>query len=82
MVKSFHLTISRIGENLYDGEAVSATLPGAEGIFTVLADHEAFVSSLAEGEMRFTDTEGKKHTLPVPATGIAEVSQNQATVLL
>lgn len=80
--KTFHLTVARIGENLFDGEAVSATFPGAEGTFTVLPNHEAFVSSLKEGEIAITKPDGQTERISVPQTGVAEVSLNQATVLL
>ena len=82
MAKTFHLTIARVGENLFDGQAQSVTLPGADGVFTVLAGHEAFVSPLKAGEISVTDAEGKKETFATDANGIAEISSNQATVLL
>lgn len=82
MAKTFHLTVARVGENLFDGEAVSLTLPGVEGVFTVLAGHEALVSPLKEGTIAIVDGEGKSHTLSLPVSGIAEISGNQATVLL
>lgn len=82
MAKTFNLTIAKVGENFFDGEAISATFPGAEGVFTVLANHEAFVSTLTQGEISFVDAEGKTHTIGVPKDGVTEVSNNQATVLL
>jgi F0F1-type ATP synthase epsilon subunit len=82
MAKTFHLTIAKIGENLFDGEALAASLPGTEGVCEVLAGHEAFVSQLAAGVMRVTLPDSEKRTFPVPQGGIAEVSNNQATVLL
>ncbi len=81
-MKTFHLTVAKVGENLFDGEATSVTLPGIEGVFTVLAHHEPFVSELKAGEARIKDAEGKVHTLPVVMGGVAEISNNQATVLL
>lgn len=81
-MKIFHLTIARVGENLYDGEARQITLPGKEGVFTVLAHHEPYVTELGEGSARFEDAEGGKHEFNVSAHGLAEVSNNQATVLL
>jgi len=81
-MKSFHLTVARVGENLFDGDAVSAVLPGSDGTFTVLADHEPIVSTLSEGEARIEAADGKKYHIPVPEGGVAEVSNNQATVLL
>ncbi len=81
MAKTFHLTIARVGQNLFDGEAVAVTLPGEEGVFTVMANHEAFVTPLAAGEAVVEREGGEKQTFPIQK-GIAEVSSNQATVLL
>ena len=82
MAKTFHLTVARVGENLFDGEAVSATLPGKEGVFQVLAEHEAFVSELKEGEMHIKAADDRTYHFELPKGGIAEVSRNQATILL
>lgn len=82
MAKTFHLTIAKVGENLFEGEALSVTLPGREGVFTVLAGHEAFVSPLKEGQAYVKDVSGSEHIFPLSAGGIAEISSGQATVLL
>ncbi len=82
MQKTFHLTVARVGENLYDADAVSASLPGSEGVFEVLADHEAFVSELMPGEMRIKAPDDRIHRFELPRGGIAEISRNQATILL
>ena len=82
MAKSFHLTVARVGENLFDGEAISASLPGTEGVFQILAEHEAFVSQLKAGEMHITAADTQKYHFEIPNGGIAEVSHNQATILL
>lgn len=81
MAKTFHLTIARVGSNLFDGEAVLVTLPGEEGQFTVMANHEAFVTPLGPGVATVETADGAKQTFPIEK-GIAEVSSNQATVLL
>lgn len=82
MAKTFHLTVARIGENIFDDEAISVTLPGAEGVFTVLAGHESFVTDLKEGEAHIEAADGKKYHVEIHPHGIAEVSGGQATVLL
>ncbi len=82
MAKTFHLTVARIGENLFDGEAVSATLPGKEGVFQVLAEHEAFVSELVPGELHVKAADEQSYHFEMPKGGIAEISRNQATILL
>ncbi len=82
MSKTFHVTIAKIGENLYNASAVSVTLPGVEGAFEVLADHEPLVARLKSGQARIVKEDGTKVEVEIPGNGIAEVSHNQATVLL
>ncbi len=82
MAKTFHLTIAKVGENIFDGEAVSVTLPGADGVLTILAHHEALVSPLKEGMIRFETEDGTKTEFELLTTGILEISNNQATVIL
>lgn len=82
MAKTFHLTIAKVGENLFDGEVVSASLPGIEGVFEVLAGHEAFVSELISGRVRVIIETGEVHNFEITGKGIAEISNNQATILL
>lgn len=82
MAKSFHLTVARVGENLFDGEAVSVSATGVEGVFQVLADHEAFVSELVPGEIHVKAADDQTYHFEIPKGGIAEVSRNQVTILL
>jgi F0F1-type ATP synthase epsilon subunit len=82
MAKTFYLTIAKVGENLFEGEAISATLPGLSGQFTILAHHEAYVSELKAGTAMVKSPDGTVRSIEVPSGGIAEVSHNQATVLL
>ncbi len=81
-MKTFHLTVAKIGENLFDGEAISASLPGSEGVFQILAEHEAFVSELKNGEMHVRAADDQMHHFKILKGGVAEVSRNQATILL
>jgi F-type H+-transporting ATPase subunit epsilon len=81
MTKTFHLTIARVGENLFDADVISVSLPGNEGVFQVLAEHEAFVTELHEGIARVVSADGAVHEFPI-IKGVAEISSNQATVLL
>lgn len=82
MAKTFRLTVAKVGQNLFDGEAKSVTVPGADGVLTILAEHEAFVSPLKPGTIRIEPAVGHVVTVVLEETGIVEVSNNQATVLL
>ena len=81
MAKTFHLTIAKVGENLYDGEAVSVTVPASEGEMTVLANHEPFVTPLKAGTIRVESDSGDS-SFALETDGILEVSNNQATIIL
>jgi len=82
MAKTFHLTVARVGENLFDGEAISVTVPGKEGVFQILAEHEAFVSEIVPGTLHVKAMDEIIHQFEMVHGGIAEVSQGQATILL
>ncbi|MFZ2167820.1 MAG: F0F1 ATP synthase subunit epsilon [Minisyncoccia bacterium] len=81
-MKTFHLTVAKVGENLFDGDAISVSMPGVDGVFQILADHEAFVSELVSGNMRVKAADNQEYQFEIPKGGIAEVSRNQATILL
>lgn len=82
MAKTFHLTVATVGNNLFDGDAVSVTLPGKDGVFQVLEGHEALVSQLALGTIRILTPEGTTESVVVEKEGVAEISGHQTTVLL
>ncbi len=81
MAKTFHLSIAFVGETVFEGEALSLTVPGAEGTLTVLAQHESLVTPLKPGTVRYESADGEKAELTIER-GMLEVSHNQATVLL
>jgi len=80
-MSTFRLTIASVGEIKYEAEAQSAILPGSAGEFTILAHHEALVSTLRPGSVRVRDAAGNQHAFDV-STGVVEVSENHAIVLI
>jgi F-type H+-transporting ATPase subunit epsilon len=81
MAKYFHLSVAKVAETLYEGEALSLTAPGEEGVLTILANHEALVTPLKHGLLRFETGSGEVTEITIDR-GILEISDNQATVLL
>jgi len=81
MTTTLHLVIASVGENLYDGPAVSATLPGAAGEMTILPHHEALVTTLKAGKItvRIPNSEPKEFTIE---SGVLETSGTRAVVLV
>ena len=80
-MKTFHLIISSVSETYFDGQAVSATLPGSDGELTVLAHHEPFVTALRTGSITVKLPEGEVKTFKTE-NGILEFSGNRAVVLM
>lgn len=78
---TYQLTIASVGETLFSGEVISATLPGTVGVFTVLAHHEPFVSTLQKGEVMIRITENETKTFSIES-GIVECSNDRVSILL
>lgn len=77
-----HVFVGKVGETLYDGDAISVTLPGAAGELTVLAGHMPLVTTLKAGVVRVVPAE-KGEPLEFPVTdGVLEVTGDGARVLL
>jgi F-type H+-transporting ATPase subunit epsilon len=74
------IVIAKVDENLYDGEAASVTLPGAEGEMTVLPGHEPLITTLKQGSITVRHAEGEQ-TFHING-GVLEVRHDGATVIL
>jgi F-type H+-transporting ATPase subunit epsilon len=78
---TFHLVIASVGETRFDGAAVSVTLPGESGQFTVLPHHEALVTTLKPGTIIVHESIGEPKSYDVES-GVIECSGNRVVVLL
>lgn len=78
---TFHLVIASVGDSKFDGAALSATLPGMAGEFTMLAHHEPIVSILKKGIITVKETLGEPKRFTIDG-GVVEFSGNRAVVLL
>lgn len=77
-----HLIIAKVNESLFDGEAQSVTVPGAQGEMTVLTHHEPLITTLKAGTIvvrQLADVE----PLQIPVEGgMLEVRKDGVIVLL
>ena len=76
---SIDLTIVTPQGIVYQGPVESVVLPGAEGEFGVLENHERFLSPLQTGEVEIKTREGS--TFAAIAQGFADVVGDEVTVL-
>jgi F-type H+-transporting ATPase subunit epsilon len=77
------LVIAKVNEVYFDGEADSVTLPGTEGVLTVLGHHEPLITTLKEGTIvvHAANLEGGEVSFPI-TRGVLEVRADGATVIL
>ena len=75
-----NVTIAKVHENVFAGEAVSITLKTTDGEITVLPNHEPIVANLVPGAITVRTKEGPQN-FEIDG-GVLEVSNNQVTVLL
>jgi F-type H+-transporting ATPase subunit epsilon len=77
----FTVTVTNVSGALFDGSATLLTVPTVMGDATILAHHEPLIALLKEGIITVLTNDGKKETFMI-VTGILEVSNNHATVLV
>ena len=75
------LIISSVDTKHCDGEAKTLTLPGSEGELTVLSHHAPLITTLKQGTLRVKKEDDSVEEFAIES-GILEVSENEATVLL
>ena len=80
-MNTFHLTIASVGETRFDGAAVSATLPGTAGEFTILPHHEPIVTTLKPGTITVRQAEAEPTEFKIE-NGVLECSGSRVVVLL
>lgn len=80
-MNTLHLIISSVGENLYDGPALSATLPGSAGEMTILPHHEPLITTLKGGTISVAIPNADRKEFKIES-GVLEVSGTRAVVLV
>ena len=81
MAKSFKVVIVTPDKIAYEGSAISAILPGAEGYLGVWADHAALVSAVVPGlvTLKLDDAGSEKHF--AVGAGFVEISDNVVNLM-
>ncbi len=74
------VTIAKVDQNLFSGDAISLTLPGSAGELTVLSNHAPLITTLNAGTVTVRTKEGEQ-TFAIEG-GVLEVSRNEAVVVL
>ncbi len=75
----FALRIAGVDEALFDGAAVSVTVPSTEGQMTILAHHEPYITTLKAGIVTVRTHEDTREISIL--RGLLEISNGNVTVL-
>ena len=75
------LTISKIDQILFSGEAESVTVPGAGGEMTVLAHHMPLITTLKGEKIVVRHKEGKQEEFSLES-GFLEVGKEETVILV
>ncbi len=75
------LTISKIDQILFSGEAESVTVPGTSGEMTILSHHMPLITTLKAGKLLVKNKEGKNEEFLITA-GFLEVGKNETVILV
>jgi len=73
--------IAKVGESLFEGEALSLNLPGTEGDMTILPHHSPLIATLRSGTIHVMDANKETHFFEIEK-GLVEISNNEVIVLL
>ncbi|OGG41821.1 hypothetical protein A2837_01245 [Candidatus Kaiserbacteria bacterium RIFCSPHIGHO2_01_FULL_46_22] len=80
-MKLLNLTIARVDMPVFDGEAISVTVPGTAGDMTLLADHTPIISPLKAGTILIKKENGEQESISIDS-GVLEMNDNHATILI
>ena len=78
---TFPLSIYALDREVFSGNAISVTAPGAAGELQVLADHVPFVTSLKEGTLNIEKEDKSTQEIPI-AGGTLEVKDKEVILLV
>jgi F-type H+-transporting ATPase subunit epsilon len=80
MAKTFQLAIVAPDRSVLDDPVQSVVLPGVEGYFGIMADHEPMIAALKPGILEYLDAQNQRHFVAVSG-GFAEVTGARVMVL-
>ena len=79
---NMHIVIAKVDEVLFEGDAYSLTVPGADGEMTVLGSHMPLITTLKPGEIRVRTAPNAEPQIFKIQGGVLEVRSDGATVIL
>ena len=66
---------------IFEGTITSVIVPGTNGMFQILENHAAIVSSLSNGKVEITKADGQTMSFTI-SKGFIEVNNNNVSLLV
>jgi len=82
MARSFKVVIVTPDKTAYEGDAVSATIPGMAGYIGIWANHAPLVAAVAPGVVALTKDDAGNELRMAVGTGFVEVSDNTVNLMV
>lgn len=76
----FRLFIATPEKVFYDGQVLSAKIPGIDGLLEILVRHAPLMTTLSEGTVTIIDSDKKRHSWSVRG-GYFQIADNRAYLL-
>ncbi len=77
---TFYMNVTDMERIFYQGRCLQAIMPGVDGSFGIMANHENAVAAIVPGELRIQKEDGTWLTA-VCGTGFAEIMNNRVMML-
>ncbi len=81
VIPTFQFDVITHNGKLYSGHAQSIMIPGEKGLFGVLANHAALISTCVPGKLKIREASGHELFFET-SEGFFEVAKNQAVFLV
>jgi F-type H+-transporting ATPase subunit epsilon len=78
----FHVNIIAPNQSVYEADISSLVVPAEHGYLGVLAHHAPIIAELRPGAITLRDVNGTIKKFILETSGLLEVSDNHATLLL
>jgi len=80
-MNTFPLQVLRINEQVFVGDVISVTVPGASGELTILAKHETILTSMKSGQIVIKKEDSSLESIDIEQ-GFVEATKDKVTILL
>jgi len=80
-MKYLNLTVAKVNEIIFSGQAEAVVLPAVEGVMEILPEHEPIVAALKKGQIKIKTKEEGEKKIEIEK-GLVEHYKDTTTILL